>query len=321
MSDVIPGRRYVVLGANGFIGSHLLRELSKRKAEVLAVVRSDDASRALHALGYAVEVADIRSPDALRGLIASNDIVFQLAGRSGAADSVADAYGSLVDNCGTMLALLDTAAALDPKPRIVFTGSRLQYGRVASIPVGEDSPLVPTSPYGLHKTMCEAYLELYRRRYGIGYAVARLTNPYGASTITRTRSYNVLDQIVDRALCNETITIFGDGRQIRDYIHISDAVNALLLLAARSDDVIVNVGSGSGIEFREAVEHIVGCAGGRIAHVPWPADALAVETGDFVASIERARGLGFAPRVDFASGIEQSIIDARGRLASTGRNV
>ncbi|GAC1426162.1 MAG: NAD-dependent epimerase/dehydratase family protein [Candidatus Velthaea sp.] len=320
MSDGIAGRRHVVLGANGFIGSHLLQALVQRNADVVAVVRTADAAYALETSGHTVEVADVRSPDAMRRLLRPNDIVFQLAGRSGAAESIADPYGSLVDNCGPVLAVLEAAAHLHPRPRIVFTGSRLQYGRVSSVPVTEDAPLVPTSPYGLNKTMCEAYLDLYGRQYGIGYAVARLTNPYGASAV-RARPYNVLDQIVARALSGETISVFGDGSQIRDYIHIDDAVTALLLLAEHTDDIIVNVGSGSGIAFRDAVEYIIAAAGGHIAFVPWPTDAAAVETGDFVASIDRIRRLGFTPQIDFRTGINRSIAYARERLASTRRSV
>ena len=206
----------------------------------------------------------------------------------------------------TLLAVLEAAARLEPRPRIVFTGSRLQYGAAATLPVAESHPQLPTSPYGLHKMFCEAYLDLYRRRYGIGYAVARATNPYGGEAAGE-QPYNVLDHVIRRAVRGEIVTIFGDGEQVRDYIHIDDMVAALELLARRADDPVVNIGSGAGITFRAAVERIVALAGGSIAYAAWPPELLAVETGSFVADISRARALGFAPQVGFEAGIARSI--------------
>jgi UDP-glucose 4-epimerase len=299
-------RRAVVIGAAGFIGSHLVRHLCEQGQDVVAFTRRSHDADALRSLGAAVVTGDAGSLADVRAVLAPGDLVFHLAGASGAAASVADPAANLAGNCSTLLAVLEVAARLEPRPRIVFMGSRLQYGAVARLPVDEDHPQIPTSPYGLHKAFCERYLDLYRRRYGIGYAVARATNPYGGEA-GHARPYNVLDQVIWRASRGETVTVFGDGRQIRDYVHIDDMVAALELLGARDDDPVVNIGSGSGITFRDAVERIVARAGGAMTFVPWPPEMLAVETGDFVANIDRARALGYAPRVGFDDGIARSI--------------
>jgi len=239
-------------------------------------------------------------------MLRPNDVVFALAGASGAAASFADPAANLTANCFPLLALLETAATLEPRPRIVFTGSRLQYGRVGDVRVAEDHELRPTSPYGIHKVFCEGYLELYRERFGIPYAVARLTNPYGGDG-RPSRPYNVLDQIIARAVRQEKVTIFGDGSQLRDYIHIDDVVKALVLLSEREESLIVNIGSGTAISFRNAVERIVLRTGSMLDYAEWPPEMLAVETGSFIANIDRARAIGFTPTIEFDDGIMRSI--------------
>jgi UDP-glucose 4-epimerase len=304
-------RRAVIIGAAGFIGSALARALAASGDEVVGFVRPAHDATGLHAAGVRVVAGDAAGSRDVESLLLPGDVVYHFAGRSGAAASLADPAASLAANCGTLLTVLEAASRLEPRPRIVFLGSRLQYGAVSVLPVGEDHPQRPTSPYGLHKTFCEGYLDYYKRRHGIGYAVARATNPYGGEIAALGKAYNVLDQVIVRATRGETVTIYGNGEQIRDYVHIDDLIAALRLLAGRSDDPVVNVGSGIGIAFRDAVAQIVSVAGGAIAHVPWPQSMLAVETGDFIADIRAARALGYAPRVGFDDGIARSIARLR----------
>src|SRR5476649_774104 len=127
--------------------------------------------------GAEIITGDVCSVADCRAVLRAGDIVFQLAGRSGASASFAAPVESLSANGGGMLNVLEVARTLLPRPRIVFAGSRLEYGVAQALPVSEDHPLLATSPYGIHKKLCEGYLALYSRRFGISYAVARLTNP------------------------------------------------------------------------------------------------------------------------------------------------
>lgn len=301
-----------VLGASGFLGSHLVQRLVPISQKVVAFARGS-ASPALVALnGASIVLGDVRSSADVARAVGGADIVFAFAGRSGARNSVIDAVEDLSVNCGGLVNVLDALAAQERPARIVFPGSRLQYGTPSRLPAAEDDPLVPLVPYGLHKNFCEAYLELYARRHNVSFAVARLSNPYGPWPAALYRGYNVLNAMILRALAGEAIQIYGEGAQIRDYIYVSDVVDLVLHLGRLPGNVIVNGGSGVGRSIAHVAREIVAAAGsGSVQTVAWPPGTLAVETGDFVADISRARGLGWTPKITLRDGLERTIAAQR----------
>ncbi|HEY9179710.1 MAG TPA: NAD-dependent epimerase/dehydratase family protein, partial [Candidatus Baltobacteraceae bacterium] len=202
------------------------------------------------------------------------------------------------------------ARKADRPIRVVFPGSRLEYGRPAVLPAAESDPMHPLSPYGVNKLACELYLELYSRLHGISYAVGRLTNPYGPSVGGASTEYNVFNRLIAIAASGGDITLYGDGKQLRDYVFVDDAVKALALLAACQANITVNVGSGIGVTLRNATETIVRVVGrGQVVYVPWPADAQRVETGDFVADITGMRALGWEPSTALEDGIRRTLTE------------
>jgi UDP-glucose 4-epimerase len=298
----------LVAGASGFIGSALAARLAATGVAFDALVRSGadvpGAERTFR--------GDVRDAEIVRRSIAHSDVVFALAGLSGASASVRDPFASLDVNAAGFLTLLEASANARRMPRIVFPSSRLVYGPVDRVPVAEDAPTRPNSPYGLHKLFCEQYAALFARRYGLRYAVARLTNPYGATSARAGAPYNVLGALAARATAGEPLTIYGDGLQIRDYLAIDDALDGLALLAAgAADGTIVNLGSGDGITFADAVGRLAQATGAEVRSVPWPEADLSVETGSFVADITVARSLGFAPRIGFDTGLAAMLAQLR----------
>ena len=297
-------KKVTVLGASGFLGTRLVRRLLPLCAHVVSFSRGSATGSMEVLAGSEIVLGDIREPRDVVRAIRSSDVVFNFAGRSGSIESTHHSFADLEVNVGGLINLLDGAARRTDPPKIVFPGSRLQYGRVAQLPVAETAAQQPLSPYGLHKRFCEDYLEFYARTRGIRYAVARLTNPYGPYHQRYPFGYNVLNQMIARARAGETISVYGDGEQLRDYVFVDDAVDALLILAARESNDVVNVGSGTGTSFRAAAEAIVRLAGrGDVTSIPWPPEAQKVETGDFVADITAVRNLGWQPRYRFEEGV------------------
>jgi UDP-glucose 4-epimerase len=142
-------------------------------------------------------------------------------------------------------------------------------------------------------------------------SILRITNPYGPFQRPEQNRYGIVNWFIHEAIHDRTLTVYGEGAQLRDYIHVDDVVKAMLTagLAPEADGRIFNVGSGRGVSFADMAEHVVQAAGrGRVKHVEWPADAAIVETGDFVADASLiADRLGWKATIPLESGIEDVI--------------
>lgn len=289
----------------------MVRHLTGKTHRLVAMTRNAAAASSAAFSGAEVIAGDACDAAQIRAAVADVDVIIHLAGHSGAASSASDPVFDLTQNVGGLITLLEALRERGRPVRVVFPGSRLEYGRVRTIPVLETDPMHPVSPYGVNKYACELYLDLYARMYGISYAVARLTNPYGPSDASTRREYNVINRLIAAAKNGETLTVYGDGKQLRDYVFVDDAVEALALLCGPEENLVVNVGSGKGIAFVSAVESIVRIAGsGKIAFAPWPVAAERVETGDFVADVKRMCALGWEPRTSFEDGVRATLEQA-----------
>lgn len=301
----------LVTGGLGFMGFNLVRALEAAGAEVSVLSHSWPPEHET-ALGNASFFkGDIRDPAVTDEAVAGNELIFHLAGKSGPAASNASPLDDLDVNSRGTLTLLDSCRRLNPTVKIVFPSSRLVYGAAAKLPVTEAAPTAPLSIYGIHKLAAEQYLLLHQRLHGMRASILRITNPYGPFQRAEQNRYGIVNWFIHEALLGHTLTVYGDGKQLRDYIHVDDAVDAMLTagLDPEADGKIFNVGSGRGVSFLEMAQLVIRAAGrGRLKHVEWPADAALVETGDFVADsslIEQK--LGWKARIPLESGIEDVI--------------
>jgi UDP-glucose 4-epimerase len=210
-----------------------------------------------------------------------------------------------------MLTLLESCRRLNPGAKIVFPSSRLVYGANVEMPATEAAPTVPLSIYGIHKLAAEQYLLLYQRLHGLRASILRITNPYGPFQRPDQNRYGIVNWFIHEAMHDRPLTVYGKGAQLRDYIHVDDAVDAMLTagVAPDADGGIFNVGSGRGVSFLEMAEHVIKSAGrGRVKHIDWPADAALVETGDFVADTSLiTERLGWKAAIPLESGIEDVV--------------
>jgi UDP-glucose 4-epimerase len=313
----------LVIGGLGFIGVNLTERLLSDRVQttVLTPSRERHAAQAaaFETRGARIVQGDVRERAALAHVVPGQQVIFNLSGQSGAVASIEDPAADLDVNCRGNLALLETMRAANPQARLIFVGSRLQYGRPISLPVREDAPTNPLSVHAIHKQTVEQYLQLYAQLFGLDYAVARVTNPYGPGQPSGRTAYGVVNRLIHLALENRALTIYGDGAQQRDYIHVDDVVSALVRLAQSdaSRGRVYNVGSGSGTRMIDLAHAVVAIAGsGRVEHVEWPALAQQIETGDFVADISKIRTeVGWTPTVALRAGLEHTLAHYRALAA------
>jgi UDP-glucose 4-epimerase len=315
--------RVLVIGGLGFIGTNLTQRLAGMGARVTvatpAIDHHRDEAAALSARGIRVVEADLRNADAMRNAVIGQQVIFNVAGQSGAVRSMEDPWTDLDVNCRGNLVLLEAIRTASAGAKLVFVSSRLAYGRTGTDPVTEDQLADPLCVHAVHKLAVEQYLKLYRHLYGLRFTVARLTNPYGPGQPSARTAYGIVNRMIHLALSGEALPVYGDGLQRRDYIYIDDAVNALLRLGETdaSDGRMYNVGSGTGTAFVDMAQAITTIAGGgRVTFLPWPELAQRIETGDFVADIERIRTeLGWEPIVPIAEGLTRTVAFYRAHAA------
>jgi len=317
-------RPVLVLGGLGFIGGRLADRLLTTGAKVTIVTPSRDrhveTAALFEARGARILEADMRDGAAMSAAVAQQDVIFNLAGQSGAVRSMEDPWTDLDVNCRGNLSLLEAVRVVNREAKIVFAGSRLEYGHPPHLPVTEDAAQEPLCVHAIHKITVEHYLRLYARLFGIRYTIARLTNPYGPGQPRERTTYGVVNRMIHLALGGETLSVYGDGSQRRDYIYIDDAVEALLALARspRSDGRAYNVGTGVGTRLMDMALLIVRCAGGgRIDSVTWPPLAQQIETGDFIADIAKIHDhLGWQPAVLLEEGLQRTVAFYRVHVGS-----
>ena len=317
----LRGSRVLVVGGLGFIGVNLTGRLIEAGAQTTVLTpdrnRHAEAAAAFERAGAAVIEGDLRDRTRVCDAVRGQQIVMNLSGQSGAVRSMEDPWSDLDVNCRGNLVLLEALREHNPAAKIVFTGSRLQYGHPEHLPVSEDAPQEALCLHAIHKQTVEKYLALYGKLFGIRYAVARITNPYGPGQPVGRTAYGVINRLIHLAIADRPLAVYGDGVQLRDYVHVDDVVAALLVMAEsnRADGRIYNVGSGTGIRLVDLARAVIEIAGGgRVEHVPWPAPAEQVETGDFIADISRVeRELGWRPTIALRDGLERTVAFYRAR--------
>lgn len=319
----LGNKHVLVIGGMGFIGVNLASRLIAGGASVTVLTplreRHADQGDAFERQGARVVEGDLRDRELMPSLVKGQDVIFNLSGQSGAVRSMEDPWPDLDINVRGNLVLLESMRAGNVAAKVVFAGSRLQYGRPESLPVGEDDDGDPLCLHAVHKRTVEEYLKLYAHLFGLRYSIARITNPYGPGQPKGRTAYGVINRLIHLALANDTLTIYGDGTQLRDYVHIDDVIDALIVMADSSaaDGRAYNVASGVGTRLVDLANDVIAIAGaGRIEHVAWPTLAQQIETGDFVADVSRAkRELGWEPKRALRRGLEDTVAHYRAAIA------
>jgi UDP-glucose 4-epimerase len=329
--QAFAGKRCVVTGGLGFIGSNLVLALVAGGAEVCVIDRLvpqhggdrrnlDDA-----VVRPCVHIADIGDRDLVAPCLADADVVFNLAGQVSHLESMTDPLRDLDLNVRAHLALLEILREVNPTAVVVHSSTRQVYGRPRYLPVDEDHPTAPLDVNGIDKLAAEQLHLLYAKVHGLNVTALRLTNVYGPRQSLARRGLGFLPVFVARALRQETIEVFGDGRQLRDCLHVDDVVRALAAAAgcesARGE--VFNLGHPDAIGLLDIARITCAAAGSTNGPVtvPWPEDRARIDIGSFQGDYSKAkRTLGWEPRVGFADGMAATIDFYRSRpwyLSST----
>ncbi len=315
--DPFHGKKVVITGGLGFIGSNLARALIAGGAAVVLVdslVPEYGGNRA-NIAGIedrvTVNISDVRDPHSLASLLRDQDVLFNLAGQTSHLDSMADPFTDLEINCRSQLSILEACRRHNPEIKIVFASTRQIYGRPRFLPVDEEHPVAPVDVNGIDKAAGEAYHLLYGEVYGLRVCALRLTNVYGPRMRVRDARQTFLGVWLKAVVRGERFEVWGDGTQRRDLLYVDDAVQAFLLAGARdeADGQVFNVGVDSSVSLRELAELLVRLHGsGAYDLVSFPRERRAIDIGDYFTCADKIRAaLGWEARVPLEEGLRRTL--------------
>jgi UDP-glucose 4-epimerase len=307
----------LITGGLGFVGSNLAIRLVEEGARVTLV----DSMLPLYGGNLfniepivdrvTINFSDIRDRNSMNYLVRGRDYVFHLAGQVSHVDSVLDPFNDVEINVNGTLGVLEACRRFNPSARVIFSGTRGQYGPSVKLPVDENAPTNPMGMYAITNLTAEKIVLMYHEMHHVKGVCLRITNTYGPRHHMRHNRYGVLNWFLRLAIDDETIPAFGDGRILRDFVYIDDLVDALLRtgLTDEAYGEIFNIGSGGAISFGDVIRMIIEIAGGgKFAFAPFTAERKALEPGDYWADISKMRAIvGWSPKVTLDEGIRRTI--------------
>lgn len=317
MSDSLKGRKILITGGLGFVGSNLARRCLSEGCNVTLYdslnPRSGGNLYNLNGFNDKVNICyhDILDFDQIAERIVDCDVVFNCAASTSHPFSMREPWLDMDVNSRGVINILEAVRRYNPGARVVHVGTTTQMGRLKYQPADEDHPEFPMDIYSANKCVSEKYVLIYAKAHGLRAGVVRLSNVYGPRACINSPEFTFNNYFIGLALQGREIQIFGDGKQLRNVIYVEDAVNALYQAACCEEAVgqtLLGVGDQhfSVAEIAEKTVEVIGKGGVR--YVEWPPHLKAIDMGDAVISNARIKALPgrWAPAVSLEQGLAET---------------
>lgn len=294
----MKNKKVVVTGGLGFIGSHLVEKLSE---DNLVIVIDDQSTGTVDNIKdfnlskIDTTLGDITSID-LEEIFDGCDYIFHLAAVTSVPKSVDDPLNSNEVNIRGTLRVLEAARDANVK-KVVFASSSAVYGETESLPINENNPLNPLSPYAVTKATGELYCNVFSEIYGLSTISLRYFNVFGPRQDPNSQYAAVIPIFIDKMLKNENPVIYGDGEQSRDFVSVKQVVAANIMAAESKLTGAFNIGLGKSTTINQLVEIINDVLGKDIK--PLYEKERPGEIKHSVADISKAKSFGYDPKADF----------------------
>lgn len=316
------GRKILITGGLGFIGSNLAIRLVNQGAYVTVIdslipnyggnLENIKPIREM----IRVNISDVRDQHSMKFLVQGQDYLFNLAGQTSHMDSMQDPETDLEINARAQLSILEACRQHNPGIRIVFASTRQIYGKPQYLPVDEKHPIIPVDVNGINKTAGEQYHLLYNHVYGIRSTVLRLTNTYGPRMRIKDARQTFVGVWVKQVLLKESFEVWG-GRQLRDFNYVDDCVSALLLAAGdEAVGQVFNLGGSEVVTLRQLAMILAGVEPeATFIEKDFPADRKKIDIGDYYSDFTKITSLlGWKPEITLETGLAMTMGYYRGRL-------
>ena len=311
------GKNVLITGGLGFVGSNLSIRLASEGANVLIV---DNMLPRQGGNVFNIEpvkdkvkinISDIRNQISMNHLVKGQDYIFHLAGQVNHVDSVKNPINDLSINVEGTLVLMEALRLNNPSAKVIFTGTRGEYGASLKLPVSEKHEINPIGIYAITNFAAERIVLTYHNLHKIKSVCLRITNTFGPRHQMRHDEYGVFNWFIRKSMDDEVIPVFGDGRILRDYLYIDDLTDSFVVTAL-ADDVygeVFNIGSGIPLNFIELAKKIIAISGtGKTNFTEFTTERRALEPGDYYADISKInKATGWSPKVALDDGIKKTL--------------
>jgi len=318
------GKKALITGGLGFIGSNLARRLLDLGARVTLVdsLVPEYGGNLFNIAGIEnrvrVNISDVRDQHSMRYLIQGQDYLFNLAGQTSHLDSMQDPYTDLEINCRSQLSILEACRHYNKDIKVVFASTRQIHGKPDYVPVDEDHLLRPVDVNGINKMAGEWYHILYNNVYSLRACALRLTNTIGPRMRIKDARQTFLGIWIRLLLEGKSFEVWG-GEQLRDFSYVDDAVDAFVMAAASegANGQVFNLGCERVINLKDLADMLIAIEGsGSYELRTFPPDRKRIDIGDYYADFSRIRSvLGWEPRVPLYEGLERTLTFYRENLA------
>lgn len=312
----LKGKNVLITGGLGFIGSNLAHRCLELGARVTIYDCLDPHSGGniynIRDIKNSVEVvfSDILNFDEISRHIANKDILFNCCASTSHPFSMKEPWIDLDVNGRGVINQLEAVRRFNRDIKFMHIGTTTQIGKMLYKPIDEVHPEFPTDIYSANKSASEKYVLIYAKAYNIAATVMRLPNVFGPRASIHSGDFTFINYFIGLALQGKDITVYGDGKQLRNVIYVDDCVSALIMASGTSktnNEVFFTAGDGhySVSEIASLIVRHIGS--GNVKCIPWPNERKATEIGDAIISSEKIkRILKWHPQYNFENGLAKT---------------
>lgn len=292
----------LVTGANGFLGRHVSRNLSESGWNVFGLGHGTWTSKEANSWGVAEWLSSDVTLDALQDMNVRPQVIVHCAGSGSVSDSLTRPLDDFSRTTLTLAAVLEYARTHVPDAVVVYPSSAAVYGNAVSLPIEERTPLLPESPYGVHKIIAEQLCSSYARNFNIATVVIRFFSIYGEGL----KKQLIWDAC--KKIYSGDFNFFGTGDETRDWLHVADAANLIRTAIAHAapECPIVNGASGRATPVSEILKELFL----NIAPHHAPSFSRQEKPGDpkhFQGDVSAALKWGWSPSIGINEGLHQYV--------------
>jgi UDP-glucose 4-epimerase len=317
MRETYQGKKVLITGGLGFIGSTLAIQLVEWGADVTLVDSMIPEYGGnlfnIEPIKNQVRVnfSDVRDRHSMEYLVRDQDYLFNLAGQVSHIDSMTDPLTDLDINTRAQVVILEACRKFNPRIVVVFASTRQIYGKPQYLPVDEHHRLYPTDVNGINNMAGEWYHTLYHNVYDLNTVSLRLTNTYGPRQLLKHNRQGFIGVFVRQIIQGEKIKIFGDGQQIRDMNYVEDVVDALVMAGAKPESYgqVYNLGGNEPINLLNLVKLLIDLNGsGEFEVIPFPPEKKLIDIGDYYGDYRKfSQMTNWQPKTSLKAGYTKMI--------------